>query len=148
LNEDPHPLQLRVPAFERFTTQARRAIGAAAETAARLEHREVQPFHLLLGCLQVPDSFAARVLAELCADRELARGVVAEDALALAYRHGTARSRRAICCWRFLTAAIRRRSRWSARTRSDWPGLSSAGCRGQSTAPALTPSRSGSCSTR
>jgi hypothetical protein len=116
LNEHPRPLQLRVPAFERFTSEARRAIGAAAETAARLEHQEVEPFHLLLGCLQVTDSFAAQVLADLWADGELsvvdeaielacrmgphpshqatglftevARRVVAEDALALAYRHG------------------------------------------------------------
>jgi ATP-dependent Clp protease ATP-binding subunit ClpA len=116
LNEHPRPLQLRVPAFERFTSEARRAIGAAAETAARLEHREVEPFHLLLGCLQAPDSFAARVFAELWPDGELgvvgeaidlacrmgpppshqatggftdvARRVVAEDSLAVAYRHG------------------------------------------------------------
>lgn len=116
LHEHPRPLQVRVPAFERFTSEARRAIGAAAETAARLEHHEVEPFHLLLGCLQVPDSFAARLLAELWADGELgvtgeatelacrvgphpshqatglftevARRVVAEDSLALAYRHG------------------------------------------------------------
>jgi len=116
LNEHPRALQVRVPAFERFTSEARRAVGAAAETAARLEHGEVEPFHLLLGCLQVPDCFAARVLAELWADGELgvvgeaidlacrlgphpshqatgrftevARRVVAEDSLALAYRHG------------------------------------------------------------
>ncbi len=36
-----------------------------------LEHYEVEPFHLLLGCLHVPDSFAARLLAELSADGEL-----------------------------------------------------------------------------
>ena len=116
LHEQARPLQVRVPAFERFTSEARRAIGAAAETAARLEHHEVEPFHLLLGALQVPDSFAARVLAELWADGELdvvgeaielacrmgphpshqatglftdlARRVVAEDSLALAYRYG------------------------------------------------------------
>lgn len=116
LNEHPRQLQVPVPAFERFTSEARLAIGAAAETAARLEHREVEPFHLLLGCLQVPDSLAARVLAELWADGELglvgeaielacrmgpipshqatgifteaARRLVAEDSLALAYRHG------------------------------------------------------------
>jgi ATP-dependent Clp protease ATP-binding subunit ClpA len=116
LDEHPRQLQVPVPAFERFTSEARRAIGAAAETAARLEHREVEPFHLLLGCLQRPDSFAAQVLAELWADRELGvigeaielacrmgpnpshqatgifteagRRLVAEDSLALAYRHG------------------------------------------------------------
>ena len=105
-----------VPAFERFSAEARRAVGAAAETAARLGHREVEPFHLLIGCLQVPESLAARVLSELWADSELgvvgeafdlagrvgphpshqatgifselARRVVAEDALTVAYRHG------------------------------------------------------------
>ena len=51
LNDHPRPLQVRVPAFERFTSQARRAIAAAAETAARLEHREVEPFHLMLARL-------------------------------------------------------------------------------------------------
>lgn len=116
LNEHPREAHLRVPAFERFTSEARRAVGAAAETAARLEHLEVEPFHLLLGCLQVPESLAARVLAVLWEGDELGviagaveyacrlgphpahqatgrftdagRRVVAEDALALAYRHG------------------------------------------------------------
>ncbi|HEY3946264.1 MAG TPA: Clp protease N-terminal domain-containing protein [Solirubrobacteraceae bacterium] len=105
-----------VPAFERFTPDARRAIRAAAETAALLEHREVDPFHLLLGCLQVAESFAARVLSPLWEEGELgpvgeamewarlhgpdpshqatgifsqtARRVVAENALKLAYRFG------------------------------------------------------------
>jgi len=105
-----------VPAFERFTPDARRAVRAAAETAALLEHREVDPFHLLIGCLQVPESFAARALSPVWEDGELepigeaidlacrcgphpfhqatgifsqtARRVVAEDALRLAYRLG------------------------------------------------------------
>jgi Clp amino terminal domain, pathogenicity island component len=115
MNEHTWPLRLPVPAFERFSAETRRAIGAAAETAARLEHHEVEPFHLLIGCLQVPESQAAHVLNELWADEqldvigeavelarrigphpsrrrtsgfsELARRVVAEDALAVAYRH-------------------------------------------------------------
>ena len=116
MNDYARPLHAPVPAFERFSAEARRAVGAAAETAARLEHREVEPFHLLIGCLQVPNSLAARVLCDLWADgelgptgeavelarrmgphpshqatgrfSELARRVVAEDALAIAYRHG------------------------------------------------------------
>jgi Clp amino terminal domain, pathogenicity island component len=51
LAEGRQPLRVPVAAFERFTGEARRAVGAAAETAARLEHREVDPFHLLIGCL-------------------------------------------------------------------------------------------------
>ena len=116
MTEPRQPWRVPVPAFERFSAEARRAVGAAAETAARLGHREVEPFHLLIGCLQVPESLAARVLSELWADRELgvvgeafdlacrvgphpshqatgifsesARRVVAEDALTVAYRHG------------------------------------------------------------
>ncbi|HTU30083.1 MAG TPA: Clp protease N-terminal domain-containing protein [Solirubrobacteraceae bacterium] len=115
LNEHPRRSVLRVPAFERFSSQARRSIAAAAETAARLEHRHVEPFHLLLGCLQVPESLAARALAPMWAGSDLgtideaieqarmrgprpshqatgifteaARRLVAENALALAYRH-------------------------------------------------------------
>lgn len=118
MSEPVKPWRVQVPAFERFSGEARRAVGAAAETAARLEHREVEPFHLLIGCLQVPESLAARALFELWADgelgvvdeavdlacrvgphpfhqatgifSELARRVVAEDALAIAYRHGHA----------------------------------------------------------
>ncbi len=116
ISEGSRPLHVPVPACERFSAEARRAVGAAAETAARLEHREVEPFHLLIGCLQVPESLAGRVLSELWVDgelgaigeavdlacrvgphpfhqatgrfSELARRVVAEDALAIAYRHG------------------------------------------------------------
>jgi Clp amino terminal domain, pathogenicity island component len=114
MDEWQRPARAPVPAFERFTPAARRAIRAAAETAALLEHREVDPFHLLIGCLRVPESFAARVLSPVWEDGELgavgeavdlacrygphpfhqatgafsetARRVVAEDALKLAYR--------------------------------------------------------------
>ena len=116
MTERRQPWRVSVPAFERFSAEAHRAVGAAAETAARLGHSEVEPFHLLIGCLQVPASQAARVRSELWADRELgvigeafdlacrvgphpshrasgsfselARRVVAEDALTVAYRHG------------------------------------------------------------
>jgi hypothetical protein len=114
LDEQTRPPRAPVPAFERFTPDARRAIRAAAESAALLEHREVDPFHLLIGCLQVPDSFAAQVLSAIWEDGELgaigeaidlvcrygphpshqatgifsttARRVVAEDSLSVAYR--------------------------------------------------------------
>jgi hypothetical protein len=116
LGEGQRLSQAAVPAFERFTGDARRAIRAAAESAASLEHREVDPFHLLIGCVQVPESFASRVLRPIWEDGELgsvgevldlarrtgphpfhqatgifseaARGVVAEGALKLAYRAG------------------------------------------------------------
>ncbi len=85
LQEQTRTPRPAVPAFERFTPDARRAIRAAAETAALLEHREVDPFHLLIGCLQVPDSFAARVLGPLWEDGEL--GAIGE-AIDLALRYG------------------------------------------------------------
>ena len=85
--EDRRPLRAPVPAFERFAPDARRAVRAAAETAALLEHREVDPFHLLIGCLQVPESFAARVLSPVWEDGEL--GPIGE-AIDLARRYGPA----------------------------------------------------------
>jgi hypothetical protein len=116
LQEHTQPARAPVPAFERFTPDARRAIRAAAESAALLEHREVEPFHLLIGCLQVPHSFAARVLAPIWEDGGLgavgevidmacrygpppfhqatgifspaARRVIAEGSLSVAYRLG------------------------------------------------------------
>jgi Clp amino terminal domain, pathogenicity island component len=103
------------PVFERYTAEAQRAVRAAAETAALLEHSYVAPMHLLLGCLHVPGSLAERVLdAELApsdmgtvgeaTDRARlygpnpahqatgiftpeARRIVAEGALSYAYRH-------------------------------------------------------------
>jgi hypothetical protein len=85
LEDQTQPARAPVPAFERFTPDARRAIRAAAESAALLEHREVDPFHLLIGCLQVPDSFAARVLSPIWEDGEL--GAIGE-AIDLACRYG------------------------------------------------------------
>jgi hypothetical protein len=116
LQEQTLPARAPVPVFERFTPDARRAVRAAAESAALLEHREVDPFHLLIGCLQVPDSFAAQVLSPIWENGELgaigevidmacrygphpfhqatgifspaARRVVAEGSLTVAYRLG------------------------------------------------------------
>ena len=107
------------PVFERYTAQARRAVRAAIETAALLEHHWVEPVHLLLGCLQVPKSTAARVMDAEFAPSEIgtlgeamervqmygpppshqatgifsapARSIVAEVALMYAYRARYAR---------------------------------------------------------
>jgi hypothetical protein len=104
-----------VPVFERYTAEAQRAVRAASETAALLEHGYVGPLHLLLGCLHVRDSLAARVLDVELAPSDMgtmgeamerarmygpnpahqatgiftpeARRIVAEGALAYAYRH-------------------------------------------------------------
>ncbi len=104
------------PVFERYTAEAQRAVRAASETAALLEHHYVEPLHLLLGCLHVPESLAGRVLdAELSASdmgtlgeamerarmygpspahqatgifTAATRNIVAERALSYAYRHG------------------------------------------------------------
>jgi hypothetical protein len=103
------------PVFERYTAQAQRAVRAAVEVASLLEHAEVGPLHLLLGCLHVPDSLAAGVLEAELAPSEMgtlgeamerarmdgaspahqatgiftdqARRIVAQDALSCAYRH-------------------------------------------------------------
>jgi hypothetical protein len=103
------------PVFERYTAEAQRAVRAASEISSLLEHRYVEPLHLLLGCLHVPDSLAERVLnmelpaSEMGAvgeamerarmygpspDRQTtgiftpqARRILAETALAYAYRH-------------------------------------------------------------
>ena len=104
------------PVFERYTAEAQRAVRAASETAALLEHDSVEPLHLLLGCLHVPESLAWRVLDAELADSDMgmlaeamerarmygprpahqatgiftpaARQVVAERALSYAYRRG------------------------------------------------------------
>ena len=57
--------------FERYTAEAQRAVRAASETAALLEHHYVEPLHLLLGCLHVPESLAWRVLAAELADSDM-----------------------------------------------------------------------------
>jgi len=103
------------PVFERYTAEAQRAVRAASETAALLEHHEVEPLHLLLGCLHVRESLAWRVFdAELDASdmgtlgeamerarmygpnpahqttgifAPATRHIVAERALSYAYRH-------------------------------------------------------------
>ena len=104
------------PVFERYTAEAQRAVRAASETAALLEHHYVEPLHLLLGCLHVRESLAWRVLdAELAVSdmgmlgeamerarmygpspahqatgifAPATRHIVAEGALSYAYRHG------------------------------------------------------------
>lgn len=103
------------PVFERYTVQAQRAVRAAVETASLLEHAEVEPLHLLLGCLHVPDGLAANVLTAELAPSDMGtvgeamerarmygrnpahqatgiftdrtRRIVAQDALSYAYRH-------------------------------------------------------------
>ncbi len=103
------------PVFERYTIQAQRAVRAGVEVASLLEHPDVEPLHLLLGCLHVPGSLAARVLEAELAPSEMgtigaamdraclygrspahqatgiftdrARRLVARDALSYAYRH-------------------------------------------------------------
>jgi Clp amino terminal domain, pathogenicity island component len=102
------------PVFERYTAEAQRAVRAAVEVASLLEHGEVEPVHLLLGCLHVPDSLAAQILdAELAPSdmgtvgeamerarmygsrpahqatgifTDTTRRIVAQDALSSAYR--------------------------------------------------------------
>jgi hypothetical protein len=104
------------PVFERYTAEAQRAVRAASEVAALLEHHHVEPLHLLLGCLHVPYSLAWRVLDAELAPSEMGtlgeamerarmygpspsyqatgiftpatRHIVAERALSYAYRHG------------------------------------------------------------
>jgi len=103
------------PVFERYTAEAQRAVRAAVEVASLLEHHYVEPLHLLLGCLHVPESLAARVLEAELAPSEMGtvgeamerarmygpnpahqatgiftdrtRRIVAQDALSYAYRH-------------------------------------------------------------
>jgi hypothetical protein len=49
--------------FSRFTSTARQAIMQAQEEARAGRHSHVEPEHLLLGMLSVPDSLAMRALA-------------------------------------------------------------------------------------
>src|SRR5215469_3877966 len=59
--------------FERFTSEARRAIVLAQEEARRLQHNYIGTEHLLLGLLAEPDGIAARAVARFGLD--LASGV-------------------------------------------------------------------------
>jgi hypothetical protein len=100
---------------ERFTDEAERAVRAAVECAALREHEYVQPAHLLLGCLHVPDSVGGAALSHGPPGSDMgtigeateparmwgsnsvhqatgiftgaARHILAEDALKHAYRH-------------------------------------------------------------
>jgi hypothetical protein len=56
-----------------LTPPARRALGFAAEEAARLHHDRVGPEHLLLGLLHEPDGEAAQVLLGLGLDLDRLR---------------------------------------------------------------------------
>lgn len=99
------------PVFERFTSEAKSAIGAAKQIAAELENAYVEPFHFLLGMLRTEESLAAVVLRSHNIELEQAmsrarvlgpgpshdatgiftdeaRQIVAQDALKHAYRHG------------------------------------------------------------
>jgi ATP-dependent Clp protease ATP-binding subunit ClpA len=71
LGESQRQIDHIVPVFERFTGDARRAVRASLESASLIEHREVDPFHLLIGCALVPESFAGRVLRQVFGDDEL-----------------------------------------------------------------------------
>jgi ATP-dependent Clp protease ATP-binding subunit ClpA len=62
--------------FERFTTDARRVVVSAQETARDLGHHELGDQHLLLGLLQTP-GVAADVLRGAGADPVVLRDVVA-----------------------------------------------------------------------
>jgi len=62
--------------FERFTTDARRVVVSAQETARDLGHPELGDEHLLLGLLQTP-GVAADVLRAAGADPVVLRDVVA-----------------------------------------------------------------------
>lgn len=74
--------------FERFTGEARDAVLYAADAATGAER--IGPDHLLLGAVRVPDSVAARALAQLDVDharlRTAVRGIPSDelDAEALA----------------------------------------------------------------
>jgi len=62
--------------FERFTTDARRVVVSAQETARALGHHELGDQHLLLGLLETP-GLAADVLRGAGADPATVRDVVA-----------------------------------------------------------------------
>ncbi len=99
------------PVFERFTIEAKSAIGAARQVAAELENGYVEPFHFLLGMLRTGGSLAAAVLHahNIKLDQAIARArvlgpgsshdatgiftdearqIVAQEALKYVYRHG------------------------------------------------------------
>ena len=62
--------------FERFTEQARHAVGLAQDEALELGHGHVGTEHLLLALLRDGDSMAARVLASFEVTPERARSEV------------------------------------------------------------------------
>lgn len=55
--------------FERFTGRARRVVVLAQQEARLLNHNFIGTEHILLGLYRDPDSLAARVLADIGAER-------------------------------------------------------------------------------
>ena len=64
--------------FERFTSEARRAIVLAQEEARRLQHNYIGTEHLLLGLLAEPDGIAARAAGRFGLDLTAGRNDVTE----------------------------------------------------------------------
>ncbi|MBW3604289.1 MAG: hypothetical protein KY460_05115 [Actinobacteria bacterium] len=64
--------------FERFTDRARRVVVLAQEEARMLNHNYIGTEHLLLGLIHEEDGIAARVLASLGVEQDLARDRVEE----------------------------------------------------------------------
>ena len=67
-----------VDMFERFTSEARRAIVLAQEEARRLKHNYIGTEHLLLGLLAEPDGIAARAAGRFGLDLTAGRTDVTE----------------------------------------------------------------------
>jgi DNA-directed RNA polymerase sigma subunit (sigma70/sigma32) len=61
------------PTFERFSARAQRALGLAQSEAQRLNHRHIEPEHLLLSLTQLADSAAAEVLGRVNAELDQIR---------------------------------------------------------------------------
>src|ERR1700728_3786708 len=74
--------------FERFTSEARRVLVVAQDEARNLNHRFIEPQHLLLGLLQAK-GVAGRALGQLGVNLETMRTAVAET---VAPSPGSARS--------------------------------------------------------
>jgi hypothetical protein len=74
----------RLPVFTRFTGRARTAVREAEEAARALHHSALGTEHLLLGILAVPESLAAKVLADIGVERDgllamLERGTTSDE---------------------------------------------------------------------
>jgi hypothetical protein len=62
--------------FARFTHRAREAVVAAQEEARSARHSAIQPEHLVLGLLALPDGIAARAFTALGVDADAVRAAV------------------------------------------------------------------------